>query len=74
MRERQTGYTDHKEASDIMTVVLKSALELVVDLIAELTTNFVCPGRFIKDKNVVCQYDDVKDLIGKKNMPALDLV
>ena len=45
-----------------------------VDLIAELTSKFVCPRRFVEEKDVVCQYDDVKGLIGKENVPAFDLV
>lgn len=43
-------------------------------MIAELTSKFVCPRRFIEEKHIVCQYDDVKDLVREENMPAFDLV
>ena len=58
----------------MMTVALDSASEVIVDLIAELTSKFVCPRCFVEEKHVVCQYDDVKDLIGEENVPAFDLV
>ena len=43
-------------------------------MIAELTSKFVCPRCFVEEKDIVCQYDDVKNLVGEKNMPAFDLV
>ena len=63
-----------KELSDMMTVILDLVFEFVVDLIAELTSSFMCPRRFVEEKYVVCQYDDVEDLIGEEDVPAFDLV
>ena len=71
---RQVILITKNEASDMMTVVLDSALELNVDLVAELTSKFVSPRCFFEEKYVVCQGDDVKDLIGEENVPAFDLV
>lgn len=34
----------------------------------------MCPWCFIEEKDIVCQYDDIKDLVGEENMPAFDLV
>ena len=43
-------------------------------MIADLTSKFVCPWCFVEEKDVICQYDDVQDLVGEENVPALDLV
>ena len=57
-----------------MTAVLDLVSESVSTLIVELTSNFVCPRCSVEKEYVVCQYDDVKDLIGEENLPAFDLV
>ena len=34
----------------------------------------MCPWCFIEEIDIICQYDDVKDLVGEENVPTLDLV